>query len=132
MDIAGSRRGVQDEIVKFAPVGIGDELFQRTRSHASAPQCCRIGINKETYAQEFHAVSLDRFYKVATVFLDGIGTGIFNVEHLRHRRTENICVQESYLVTQTGKRYSEVCRDGALAYSTLAGTYGYDVLHLRQ
>ena len=54
------------------------------------------------------------------------------VEHLRHRRTEDIGVQESHFIAETSQGNGKVCRYGALAHSTLAATYGNDILHLGQ
>ena len=59
MDVAGAWRCVEDEIVEFAPVGIGDELFQRIRGHAAAPEGGGSGGDEETNRQELDTILLD-------------------------------------------------------------------------
>ena len=56
MNIARARRSVDDEIVEFAPIGIGNELFERVRSHGSAPKGGGLRIDKEADGEEFHAI----------------------------------------------------------------------------
>ena len=56
MNIARARRRVDDEIVEFAPIGIGNELFERVRSHGSAPKGGGLRIDKEADGEEFHAI----------------------------------------------------------------------------
>ena len=38
VDVTGSRRCVEDKIIEFAPVCIGNELFQGTGSHTATPE----------------------------------------------------------------------------------------------
>jgi len=52
------------------------------------------------------------------------------MEHLRHGRTEDIGVEESYLITQTGKGYGKVGRDGRLTDTALTGTDSNDILNM--
>ena len=54
------------------------------------------------------------------------------MEHLRNRRTEDIAVEQTYLVAKTCQSDSEVGCNGTLAHAALARADGDDVLHLRQ
>ena len=92
VDIRGTRGCVQDKVVQFAPVGIGNELFQRIGGHTATPEGSRLGIDEETDAEQFDAIGLHRLNELATIHLDSIGAGILHVEHLRHRRSEDIGV----------------------------------------
>ena len=132
MDVAGARRRVEDEIVEVAPVGVGDELLQGIGCHTASPQRCGVGIHEESDAQELHSIFLYRLDELAAVHRHGIRTLVLNVKHLWHRRTEDVGVEQSHLVAQTGERDGEVCRHGALAHSALSGAYGDDVFHLRE
>ena len=67
--------------------------------------------------------------QVATVFLDSIRTFVFHIEHLGHRRTEDISIEQSYLVAQTCQCDGEVGRDRALADATLTRADGNDILN---
>ena len=98
MDVTGARRGIQHEIIQFAPVGIGYQLFQRVAGHTATPQRSLIRVYKETDGKQFDTVFLDRYNQVATVHFFGIRTGVFHLEHLRHRRTEDIRIEQTYLV----------------------------------
>ena len=132
VDVARARRGVEDEVVEIAPVGIGDELFQGVRRHASAPEGSGVWRYEEADGEELHTILLDGLDELSTVALYGVGTGVLYVEHLRHRRTEDIGVEQSHLVTQSGERDGEVGRDGRLAHAAFSGAHGDDVLHARE
>ena len=54
------------------------------------------------------------------------------MEHLGHGGTEDVGVEQSYLVAQSGQGYRQVGCDGALAHAALARADGNDVPHLRQ
>ena len=132
MDVARSRRRVKDEVVEFVPVAVGNELLQCRGCHTSTPKRCRILVDKETDAKQLHAILLNGGDELSAVFLNSMGTGILHVEHLRHRGSEDVGVEQSHLVAESCQRDGEIGRDGRLAYSTLTGAYGDDVLHLRQ
>ena len=128
MDVAGAWRGVEDEIVELAPVGIGNELLQGAGGHAATPESGRGGGDEEADGEELDTVFLDGADEVATILLDGIGTLILYIEHLGHGGSEDVGVEQTYLVAETGEGDGEVGRDGALADASLAGTDGDDVL----
>ena len=48
MDIAGARRGVEDEVVEVPPVGVGNKLLQGTGGHTATPEGSSGGRYKET------------------------------------------------------------------------------------
>ena len=128
MDVAGAWRGVEDEIVELAPVGIGNQLLQGAGGHAATPESGRGGGDEETDGEQLDTVFLDGTDEVATILLDGIGTLILYIEHLGHGGSEDVGVEQTYLVAETGEGDGEVGRDGALADASLAGTDGDDVL----
>ena len=74
MDIGCARRGVEDKIVEIAPIGVGDKLFQRRRSHSATPKGCRFGVYEETDRQQFDAVFLDGDNELAAFFLHSVRT----------------------------------------------------------
>ncbi len=55
--------------------------------------------------------------------------GILHTEHFRHRRSENIGVEQTDLVTLAGKCHGKVAGNGRFAYTALARTHSDDVLH---
>ena len=86
-------------------------------------------MDEETDAQHLHAKFLNRLYELAAVDLYGVNLLSLHAEHLGQRGTENVGVEQSHTVTQTGQRHGQVHRHGALAHTTLAGAHGHDVLH---
>ena len=120
MDVARARRRVENQVVESTPVGVADELFQRPRGHTTAPERCRLRVNEEAYAQQLHAILLNGNNQVATILVDGIRTGILHAEHLCHRRTEDVAVQQSHAIAQPSQRDGEVCRHRRLAHTALA------------
>ena len=120
MDVAGAWRRVQNKVVQLAPIGIGNELLQRTRCHTATPQRCCIRADKETDTEHLDAVGLDGTDQLTTIFLDGIRTLVFDVKHLGHRRTEDVAVQQAHLIAQACQCDSEVGGYGALAHAALA------------
>ena len=98
MDVAGAWRGVEDEVVELSPVGIGNELLKGTGGHATTPEGGGGRRDEEADGEQFDTVLLDGYDEVATIFLDGVGTLILDVEHLRHGGAEDIGVEQSNLV----------------------------------
>ena len=132
MNVARSRGQVEHKIVEVAPRGIGDELFQRVAGHSAPPHDGTLGIYKEAYREELYAVFLHREDKIASVDILGIGTGIFDIEHLGHRRTENIGIEQAHLVTLASQGDSQIGRDGRFAHTAFSRRDRNDVLDLRQ
>ena len=128
MNIAGSRRKVDKEIIEFAPMRILDKLFDGIACHTSAPNDSLRRVDKETDRQHFDPILLDGFDKRASVFLHRIGPRIFAVEHFRLRRTMNIRIQQTDPITALCQRYSQVGSYCGFAYSTLAAMNSNDVL----
>ena len=132
MDVARAGRGVEDEVVECAPVGITYQLLQCIARHAAPPQCSRAGVNKEPDGEQLDAILLNRYNEVASLHALGIGAGIFYMEHLGHRGTEDVGVEQSYAMSQFGQCDSQVGCYGALAHTALAARYSHYVLDLRQ
>ena len=132
VDVAGAGRRVEDEVVEFTPVGIPDELLEGVAGHASAPQCSLFGVDEEADAQHLDAILLDGDDEVAPLDVLAVGTCVLYLEHLGYGGTEDVAVQQSHPVPQTGQRDSQVGGHGALAHASLAAAHGDDVLHSRQ
>ena len=132
MDVTGAWRRIEDEVVQLTPVGIGYQLFQRIRCHTATPEGSRIRADKETNTEHLHTICLNGFDELAAVHLDGVGTCILCVEHLGHRRTEDVAIEQPDLIAQTCQSDSEIGRNRRFANTALARTDGNDVLHLRQ
>ena len=98
MDVTGSWRRIQDEIIQIAPVGIPNQLLQRVACHSSSPESRLVWLHEETNAQDFHAILLDGFDQVAPVDFFAVGTFLLNLEHLRNAWAEDVAVQQTYPV----------------------------------
>ena len=98
----------------------------------TTPEGSGIGRHEETDGEKLDAVLLYRTDEVAAVFLHGIGALFLYIEHLGHRRSEDVGIQKSYLVAETCQGDGEIGRDCALADATLARADGDDVLDTRQ
>ena len=59
-------------------------------------------------------------------------TLILYPEHFRHRRTEDIRIQQSYLISQTGQGNGKIGRNRTLSHASFATAHGNNVLHPRQ
>ena len=81
---------------------------------------------------QFHAVFLDGTDEVATVFLDSVGAFVFDIKHLGHRRTEDVGVEKSHTIAETGEGDGEIGRDGRFPDASFAGADGDDVFDARQ
>ena len=47
MDIAGAGRGIENHVIEFSPLGIGNELLEGVTCHAAAPKCGGRWVDKE-------------------------------------------------------------------------------------
>ena len=132
MDVTGTRRSVEDEVIEFTPGSIGNELFQCVRCHSTTPERRSIWIDEEADRKQLDTISLNGVDELTSIFLNGIRTFVLHMKHLRHRGTEDIRIQQSNFISQTGQCNGEVRRNGRLAYTTFTGTDSNDVLDLRQ
>lgn len=113
-------------------MSLGNQLFEGIAGHTATPHDSTVGIHKKSYRKEFHAIFLDRNDKVATVDILGIRACLFDIEHLGHRGAEDIGIEQSHLITQTGQCHSQIGRDGRLAHAPFSRGDGNDVFHLGQ
>ena len=132
MNVAGSRRCVENEIVQLAPIGIGDELLQGIRGHAATPQGGRLRTDKESDTQQFDTIFLDGLDEITSIHMHGIGALILHIKHFRHAWSEDVGVEQTHLIAQSCQGDGQIGRNGRLAYPTLARADGNDVLHLWQ
>ena len=132
MDVGGAGRRVEDKVVQFAPVGVGNELLQCVRGHAAAPQRGRVGVDEEADGEYLHTVFIGRDEELPPVALFGEDAFRLQVEHFGNGRPEDVGIEQSDLVAELGQGHRQVGGHGALAHAAFAGTDGDDVLHLRQ
>ena len=100
VDVTGARRGVEDEVVQVAPVGVAHQLLQGVAGHAATPQGSLFGVDKETDGEQLQPVLLDGDDEVATIDAFGVGTGVFHLEHLGNGGPEDVSVEQAHLVAQ--------------------------------
>ena len=132
VDVGSAGRRVEDEVVQLAPVGVGNELLQRVRGHAAAPQGGCVGVDEEADGEYLHSVFIGRDEELPPVALFGEDAFRLQVEHFGNGRAEDVGIEQSDLVAELGQGYRQVGGHGALAHAAFAGTDGNDVLHLRQ
>ena len=120
VDVARARRGVDDEVVQVAPVGIAHQLLQCVAGHAPAPQRGLVGVDKEADGEQLQSILLDGDDEVAAVLALGIRAGILHLEHLGHGRSEDVGIQQPHLVAQLDEGHGQVGGHGALAHAALA------------
>ena len=58
--IPGSRWHVDDQVVEFAPLDVGQELLDQSVNHGSTPDDGGVVIHEERHRHEFHALSDER------------------------------------------------------------------------
>ena len=84
VDVAGARRHVDDEIVQFTPIGLGDELTHGVAGHGTAPQHGFLLVHKETDGKHLHPILLQWDNHVLAIHLVHIELLILGTEHLGH------------------------------------------------
>ena len=129
MYVARTRRHIYHKVVKLAPIRLADKLLQRIARHTATPKHCTVLIHEETNRKELHAVFLDRSNQIASADFVHIHRLVLYTEHLRNRRSENVGIEQPYLIALRGKRDSEIARDSGFADTTLAGRHTDYVLH---
>ena len=129
MYVARARRHIYHKVVKLAPICFSDKLFQSVAGHTATPKHRAVLIHEETNRKEFHTVFLDRSDKIAPADFVHIYRLVLDSEHLRHRRAENVGIEQPYLIALCGKRDSEIARYGGFADTALAGRNTDYVLH---
>lgn len=132
VDVAGAGRCIEDEVVKVAPVGVADELFECVASHAASPKRGLVGVDEESDAQHLDAVLFDGDDEVASVDVLAVRTCVLHLEHLGHGGTEDVAVENANAMAQTCQGNGQVGCHGALTYAALPAAYGNDVLYARQ
>ncbi len=132
MDVAGTRRHINQEIIEFAPIGITNQLAQGIRRHAATPQHRGVFINKKTYRKQLHPVAFMGNNKFSAVDMVHIKLGILHTEHFRHRRAEYIGIKQPHLVAFTGKSHSQVRGHGRFPHPTFSGAYADNIFHLSE
>ena len=132
MDVRGAGRRIENKVVKVAPVGVSNELLQRIACHSATPHDALLGVDKESDAQNLHAILLNRNDEVAPVDVFAVRTCIFQLEHFGRRRAENVTVEQANPHSHTCKSNSQIGGDRTLAYATLAARNSNNVLDARQ
>ena len=132
MDIARTRRRVEDEVIQVAPVCIAYQLLQRVAGHRPTPQSGLVGIDKETDRQHLDAVTLHRHNQITAVHRFGIRMRILYMEHLGHARSEHVGIQQADFVAQLGQPHSQVGRYRRFPHTAFAGRHGDNILHTGQ
>ena len=129
MYVARSGRHIDEEIVEFAPVGLLYELFERVGGHRAAPYGRTRRIYDKAYRQNFHTVFLGRNDEIAAIDLMHIQFGIFQTEHLRNGRPEDIGIEKTDPIALGSQRYREIGRYSRFAYTAFARRHGHDIFH---
>ncbi len=129
MNVARTRRKIDQKIVEFAPLGIANELFQGVASHSATPNKCRTRVDKKANRQNFYTIFLNRHNQRAPINLVGHGTRILNIEHFGNGRTENISIEQTHTVAHLCQRHCQICRHSRLSHAAFSRRNGDDVFH---
>ena len=132
MDIAGAGRGVENHVIEFSPLGIGNELLQSVACHTTAPKCGSRGVDKETDREEFYTIFVCRNNELATFYHFSEDVHLLQLEHFGDRGTKDVGIEKSDLITHSRERYGKIGCYRTLTYTALARTYGNHILHLWQ
>ena len=93
VDVACTGGHVDNEVVKFAPVGFANKLFEGIRSHGTTPQYGGVFIDEEAYGEEFHALAFVGYYEIAAIDIVHIELFVLYTKHFGHGGTEDIGVK---------------------------------------
>ena len=132
VDVGCARRHINEEVVEFAPVGIGDELTQCVACHTATPKHSAIFVDYETDGEQLDAIFLHWYNLVDAVDLFHVELLIFKTKHFRHRRTEDVGIEKTDLVAFCCESDSKVGSDSRFTYATFARRYADDVLNARK
>ena len=129
MDVARAGWQVDDHEVERAPLGVGEQLIERTARHRATPNNGLVWVGEKADGQHLDAVLLDGLDFGLAVDFHGLGLFAGHVKHGRHARTVNVGVDEPHLVAKLGEGDGEVGRHRAFADAALAGSHCDDVLN---
>ena len=127
MDVAGSGRQVDDQVVDVAPVGVPQELLERLRHHRAPPDHGSVDVDEKPDRHRLHAVGLERFERLAVLGFGPAG----DAKHGRLRGPIDIRVEHAHLRALGGERQREVHRRRRLADAAFAAGNRDDVLDAR-
>ena len=126
LDVARTRRHVDDQVIEIIPRRLGDQLQQRTRNHGAAPDHGGIVIGQEGHRHHFDAMGLDRHEPFLITNLRPSPFG--NAEHHALAGAIDIRIQDAYARTLAGQCQRQVGGGGGFAHAALARCHGDDVL----
>ena len=130
MDVAGSRRHVDEKIVQRPPGDLENELLEGAAGHGTAPDEGLARLGEVADGNPFDAVFLGRDHQVASfLVLDHVGNIVFGAGHNGHRRAIDVRIGETDPVAEPGKGDGQVHRDGALANAAFSGSDADDMAH---
>ncbi len=126
--VTGSRRKIHDQIIEIAPFHVAEELFGSGRLHRSAPDNGTIGlVQKKGHRDDFKRTGhLHRHDVIA----DRLKTEILDPEHLADRRTVEIEIQKTGLISMVGKCIGKIYRDGTFPDPAFSGEDKNDVTYV--
>ena len=118
MDVAGSRRHVDEEEVQRAPVDLQDQLLEGVGCHGTAPYEGLPLLGEVADRHPFHPVFLEGDDVVFPVYFLRNGTVPFSPGHYRHGRSVDVGVGKPHLVSEARQRHRQIHRDGGLAHAS--------------
>ena len=120
MNVTRSRRHIYEQEVKFSPLYLQYHLFQRVAGHWPSPDECLALLCEIADRHPLHAEFFQRNNQFPRAFLHCARRHILGARHYRYRRTVNVGIGKSHLITEPRKSASQVNCNGAFANAALA------------
>jgi hypothetical protein len=129
LDIAGSGRHVDDQVVEIAPAGLRQQLVEGRRHHRPAPGHRLLLVDEEADRHGLEAMRDERLEQLAVARLRPPPR---EAQHARLARPVDVRVEQADLRALGGEREREIHGDGRLADAALAGSHGDQIIDAGQ
>ena len=132
LDVARAGRKVDDEVVEFAPLGLGNQLRQGTGGHGTTPDDGQTVVHQQTQRDNLEAIFLNGHEVLLLAHVGGVHRHIFHSKHLMDGRAVDVSIHHAHTITLFSQSKREVCGNGRFAHTALSrGDHNNlsDVLH---
>jgi hypothetical protein len=97
MNISGSRRCVENKIIKLAPIRIVHDLSECACNHSATPNQSLVGVNKKPNRNHFNTEFFNRNNPLFSIALNHIRLFVLNTKHHWNTGPVNIAINQTHL-----------------------------------
>jgi hypothetical protein len=126
LDVAGSRRQVENQEIQIPPGDLTKKLLRVAGHHGPAQDRWRSVIKQKPHRHQGNAVTLDGD---DAVFIISRGPFVGSAEHESDARTVDVAIAEPGLCARVRQGEGEICSDGGFADTAFSAGHGNHMLH---